>query len=98
MWSAWAWVYTTASTRSTRRARHCTRSSGVVSTSTRVSPREMTTLVRVRVSHGSVPVQTAQWQPIIGTPVLVPVPRKSSSTAAAGVASVACKDDIGGRL
>src|SRR5688500_10283451 len=39
----------------------------------------MTTLQRVRLSRGSVLVQVAQSQPIIGTPALVPVPRNSSS-------------------
>jgi len=32
-------------------------------------------LVRSRLSFGFDEVQTAQWQPIIGMPVLVPVPR-----------------------
>src|ERR1051325_2577678 len=40
----------------------------------------MTTEGRVRLSRGSLLVQTSHRQPIIGTPALVPVPRKSSST------------------
>src|SRR5687768_8919110 len=43
----------------------------------------MTTLHRVRLSRGSLLVQVAQSQPIIGTPALVPVPRKSSSRSPA---------------
>src|SRR4051812_38980213 len=39
----------------------------------------MTQEVRVRLSRGSALRQTSQWQPIIGTPALVPVPRKTSS-------------------
>src|SRR5215213_9929793 len=39
----------------------------------------MTTEGRVRLSLGSGLVQTSQWQPIIGTPALVPVPRNSRS-------------------
>ena len=31
--------------------------------------------VRKRLSHKSVEQQTSQWQPICGTPVLVPVPK-----------------------
>src|SRR5262249_25854625 len=58
---------------------HCSRSSGVVSTSTRVSPYEITTDGRVRLSRASLLVHTAQLHPIIGTPALVPVPRNSSS-------------------
>src|SRR3954469_18559170 len=58
----------------------CRRSSGVVSTSTCTSPYRMTTLGRVRWSRGSMLVQTSQAQPIIGTPALVPEPRKTSST------------------
>jgi hypothetical protein len=34
--------------------------------------------VRVRVSRGSVEVQTAQGHPMAGTPEEVPVPRKRS--------------------
>jgi hypothetical protein len=34
---------------------------------------------RIRLSWGSALVQTAHRQPIIGTPELVPVPRKSNS-------------------
>src|SRR5687767_3396585 len=41
----------------------------------------MTTEARVRLSRGSGLRQTSQWQPIIGTPALVPVPRKRSSTS-----------------
>src|SRR5579863_1834662 len=59
---------------------HCSRNSGVVSTSTRDAPVEITTEGRVRLSRGSVLVHTSQWHPIIGMPALVPVPRKSSST------------------
>jgi hypothetical protein len=33
-------------------------------------------LLRRRLSRGSVDVQTSQEQPIMGTPPLVPVPRK----------------------
>src|SRR5687767_7570302 len=40
----------------------------------------MTTEHRVRLSRASSLSQTSQWQAIIGTPALVPVPRKSSST------------------
>src|SRR5436853_5024204 len=68
-----------ASIESTPLATHCSRSSGVVSTSTRVEPYEITTDGRVRLSRASVLEQTSQWHPIIGMPALVPVPRKSSS-------------------
>src|SRR4051812_8158400 len=40
----------------------------------------MTTDGRVRLSCGSVLRQTSHSQPIMGTPALVPVPRKSNST------------------
>jgi hypothetical protein len=36
----------------------------------------MTAEGRVRLSWGSVLEQTGQWQPIMGTPAEVPVPRK----------------------
>jgi hypothetical protein len=39
----------------------------------------MTTDGRVRLSRMSVLEHTGQWQPIIGTPALVPLPRKSNS-------------------
>jgi hypothetical protein len=38
----------------------------------------------VRLSRGSVDWQTAQVQPIIGTPMDVPVPRKVTSTGLVG--------------
>src|SRR3954452_7423305 len=42
----------------------------------------MSTLGRLRLSCGSGLVQPGEWQPIIGTPALVPVPRKRSSMSA----------------
>src|SRR5687768_3699485 len=45
----------------------------------------MTTDARVRWSCGSRLVQTGQWHPIMGTPALVPLPRKSNSTEDIGV-------------
>src|SRR4051794_12964255 len=81
--------------RSTWFATHWSRSSGVVSTRTRVRPSpavsppaesvaiplgyEITTDGRVRLSRASLLLHTGQWQPIIGMPALVPVPRKRSS-------------------
>src|SRR5687768_796916 len=49
----------------------------------------MSTLGRVRWSRGSVDRQTSHAQPIIGTPALVPVPRKSSSSDIAGMIALA---------
>jgi hypothetical protein len=50
----------------------------VVSTSRFPSGNINTTLERVRLLRGSVEVQTAHSQPIMGTPVDVPVPRNTS--------------------
>jgi hypothetical protein len=51
------------------------RKSGVVSTTIVVVVDSTKTLERNRLSFGLVEVHTAQEQPIIGMPVLVPVPR-----------------------
>ena len=49
----------------------CIRSSGVVSTRIFLPAYETTMLGRVRLSRESVLWQTAQWQPIMGTPAEV---------------------------
>jgi hypothetical protein len=45
----------------------------------------MTTDGRERLSFGSALVQTSQWQPIMGMPALVPLPRNKSSIAISGL-------------
>src|ERR1700719_1478550 len=50
------------------------RKSGVVSIKTFWPLRESRTDVRMRLSRGSPEVQTAQWQPMVGTPIDVPEP------------------------
>src|SRR5262245_39884406 len=55
----------------------CKRISGEVSTSRFHSGKEKSTLGRVRWLRGSSEVQTGQLQPNTGTPVDVPVPRKT---------------------
>src|SRR5260221_8994292 len=50
------------------------RKSGVVSIKTFWPLRESRTDVRMRLSRGSVEVHTAQWQPMVGTPMEVPEP------------------------
>src|SRR5690348_15868345 len=60
---------------------HCRRNSGVVTMMIFALAYGMHTLGRSRRSCGSAFVQTAQWQPIIGTPALVPVPRNNSSSS-----------------
>src|SRR6201984_762934 len=52
----------------------CVRKSGVVSIKTFWPYRESRTDVRMRLSRGSLEVQTAQWQPMVGTPMDVPEP------------------------
>ena len=80
------------------------RSSGAAST-WMCSPSITTwTEARVRLSRGSVEEQTAQSQPIIGTPCDVPVPRKMTSMAKThgrratlNVQRLTLKDEVGGR-
>src|SRR5882724_9672348 len=56
----------------------CSRKSGVVSMSTLFPPYSISTEGRVRRSRGSDDRQTAQSQPIVGTPMDVPLPRTVS--------------------
>ena len=57
------------------------RSSGVASMSRLLPSMPTRTLVLVRLSRGSMLLQTLQSQPIIGIPWLVPVPKNVSSIA-----------------
>ena len=74
MWSACAWVYSTASRRSIPARRAWVRKSGVVSIRILWPSYATSTEGRKRLSRGSLEVQTSQWQPMVGTPTLVPDP------------------------
>ncbi len=64
------------------------RISGVVSISRLPPGNDMSTLGRVRWFLGSLEVQTWQSQPIMGTPVDVPVPRKVNRRVPAASVSI----------
>src|SRR4051812_27555190 len=82
MWSAWPCVKRIPSTRRMSYRSAWARRSGPVSTNSwPPSSVAMSTEVRSRRSFGSVDLQTAQSQPIIGTPCDVPVPRNVIFTA-----------------
>src|ERR1700690_3718628 len=79
MWSEWPWVRMKRSSLSTPSATHCSRNSGAASTCTWRPSITTWTDVRVRRLRGSADLQTAQGQPIIGTPWEVPLPRTITS-------------------
>ncbi len=74
MWSAWAWVKITASTRGRPKRIACSRRSVGVSTRTTPAPISSLSPGRQRLLRGLSDVQTLHVQPITGTPVDVPLP------------------------
>src|SRR6266404_2684377 len=70
----------------------CVRKSGVVSIKTFWPFRESRMDVRIRLSRGSLEVQTAQWQPMVGTPMEVPEP---STVNCNGVPELPAEDEWG---
>src|SRR4051794_26945020 len=73
-WSAWAWVKRIASTRGRPKRSACARRSVGVSTRAILSPISSLSPTRQRLFLGLPDWQTAQVQPITGTPVEVPLP------------------------
>ena len=71
------------------------RSSGDVSMRNVPSDVRTATPVRVRLFLGSDDAQTGQWQPMIGTPWLVPVPRSTSSRLEMIEEDITCKSRMG---
>ena len=75
IWSLCGYCENTTASAFFTEPQHLVTKSGVVSITTLVSSVSINTLLLRRLSLGLVDVQTGQSQPIIGTPLLVPVPK-----------------------
>ena len=73
------------------------RNSGDVSIRNVPSGVRTATPVRVRLFLGLADSQTGQWQPMIGTPWLVPVPRSTSSQVKSTEPDIAFKSRMSSR-